>query len=364
MKEKNICCVIKNSELHIPREKRDFLSYSAAGLCPCTLEEAEDGIALHFESDSMILATAIKSKPKTDKYRLLINIAQLECLHKDYAFSLALDNLVVNRSLYPFILIRDLNCGDIPFLEKYMAVIGDVLTRYKYVDFINGGADLFKKNRLLLELSKLESVAEVKKFLEAEYDKEIAELSKSKKLVSKNNVILSRILIPILMAALICVSFFAIRAIYYNGPHQEQIITASQAYIAGEYIASQNALRNVEPEDMAFETRHFLARAYVITEALTDMQKEHILMGLTRMTDGILFDFWIHIGRLEFDKAFDIAHITGSPDLLLWANMRKYAFIDETMISPGDGEARTEELERLEKEILRLNEVLSAEDDE
>jgi len=41
-----------------------------------------------------------------------------------------------------------------------------------------------------------------------------------------------------------------------------------------------------------------------------------------------------------------------------------YAFIDETMIAPGDGEARTAELERLEKEIVRLNEILSVEDEE
>jgi len=266
--------------------------------------------------------------------------------------------------LRPYVLVRDLNCGGASFLQKYMAVIGEVLAKYKYDDYINGGADLYNKNRMLSELAKLETVDEVKKRLEAEYDETTSELAKKKKLVSKGNSIASRILIPVLAVALLAASFFAVRAIFFDLPHQDQIIIASQAYIAGEYLSVQEALRDIEPEDMTFETRHLLARSYVITEALTDNQKDRILMGLTRMADGLLFDFWIHIGRLEFDEAFDIAHITGSPDLLLWANIRLRAFVYETMIAPGDGEARAAELERITREIERLDEILTVEDDE
>ena len=358
--EEKLCCSLKNSELNISKEKRDFLTYPATGLCPCKLEETEDGVALHFESDSTVSATVVKSKVRAEKLRFLINISELECLHNDYTFSLAPENLVVDRSLRPYVLVRDLNCGGISFLQKYMAIIGEVLaTKYKYDDYVNGGADLYKKQKLLTELSEFETVLEIKKRLETEYDETVAELAKKKKLVSKSNVIISRILIPLLLVALLGASFFAVRSMFFDIPHQEQIIIASQAYIAGEYIVAQEALHGIEIEEMTFETRHFLARAFVITEAMSDEQKDRVLMGLTRMADGLLFDFWIHLGRLEFDEAVDIAHITGSPDLLLFSYMKMRTFLEASVPPPGEGEARAAELERLEREIRRLSELLA-----
>jgi len=365
MEEKQ-CCTLKNSELNIPKEKRMFLTYPATGLCPCTLEETEDGIALHFETEGMADASAINTKVKADKLRFLINVSELESLHKDYTFSLALSNLAIDRSLRPYVLVRDLNCGGVTFLQKYMAIIGDVLTpKYSYDDYINGGADLYTKSKLLAEISKLETVAEIKKRLESEYDETISEIAQTKKLVSKSSVIASYILIPILAAALIAASFFAIRAIFFDIPHQEQIISASHAYIAGEYISVQQMLRDIEPEDMEFETRHFLARSYVITEPLRDDQRDRILMGLTRMAESMQFDFWIHLGRLEFDEAIDIAHRTGASDLRLFAYMKLHAFLESTVPEPGEGDAHRAELDRLEREITRLNaELFPEEDDE
>ncbi|MCL2425843.1 MAG: hypothetical protein FWD05_05855 [Oscillospiraceae bacterium] len=316
------------------------------------------------ESVGLISAKDVKSRPDADKFRFLINIAELENLHKDYTFSLALSNLVIDRSLRPYVLERDLNCGGASFVDKYMATIGEVITpKYKYDDYINGGADLYKKHKLLEELVDLETVAEIKKRLENEYDETVAEIAATKKLVSKRGVIVSYVLIPVLAAALLGASFFAVRSVIFDIPHQEQIIIASQAYIAGEYIAAQEALRGVSLEDMSFETRHFLARAYVITEAMTDEQKDRTLMGLTRMADGILFDFWIRLGRLEFDEAVDIAHNTMSPDLLMFAYMKKHAFLEGGAAIPGEGEARAAELERLAREIGRLRAELEVEDE-
>jgi len=362
--DEQLCCVIKNSDLNIAKEKREFLTHAATGLCPCTLEETEDGVALHFESADLVPAKAVKSKPTADRLRYLINIAELESLQEDYTFSLALSNLVIDRSLRPYVLERDFNCDGVTFLQKYLATIGEVITpKYKYEDYINGGVDLYKNHKLLAELIKLETVAEIKERLETEYDETVAKISETKKLVSKRNVIITRILIPVLAVALIAASFFAVRSMFFDIPHQEQIIIASQAYIAGEYIAAQEALRDVALEDMSFETRHFLARAYVITEAMTDEQKERTLMGLTRITEAILFDFWIRLGRLEFDEAIDIAHNTMSPDLLLFAYLKKHAFLEASVAIPGEGEARAAELERLAREIGRLREELEVEDE-
>jgi len=361
--EENLCCTIKNSEINTPKEKRRFLTYPAAGLCPCRIEETEDGVAMHFDTNGMTAASEIKNKSKADKLRFLINIAELESLYTEYTFALSFDNLIMDRSLRSYVLKRDLNCGGNTFLQKYMAIIGQVISpKYSYDDYLNGGGDLYtKKQKLLTELMALETATQIKSRLEEEYDKTMSETTKTKKLVSKKGVIASRILIPLLAALLLGASFFAIRAIFVDIPHRNQIIIASQAYIVGDYFTVQHALRDVSPVNMTHETRHILARAYVITEPLTDAQKEHILMGLTRMADGAQFDFWIFLGRLQFDEAIDIAQRFGALDLLLWAYLKQQAFVQADTSIPGY--ERVPLLNRLDSEITRLQNELGVEDE-
>ena len=66
----------------------------------------------------MTEVSGINSKVKADKLRFLINVSELECLHKDYTFSLALSNLAIGRSLRPYVLVRDLNCGGVIFYKN------------------------------------------------------------------------------------------------------------------------------------------------------------------------------------------------------------------------------------------------------
>jgi len=360
--EENICCAIKNSDLNVPKEKRVFLTYPAPGLCPCTLEELEDGINLSFVTDGMESAQLILENPRTDKLRFIINVAGLEALHKDYAFSLALDNLMNDQNLRPFVLSRDLNCEGASFLQKYKAVIGETIaSKYNYSDYINGGEDLYKKNKLLSEIAKLETVDEVRLRLLALYDESVKKTASTKKLVSKKSVILSGILIPVLAVALIITAYFAINAIFIEIPHQEQIIEASLAYIGNEFIAAQVAMRGIEPSDMTHETKHFLAHAYVITEAMSDEQKEHVLMGLTRMTDGAILDFWIYLGRLDFDASIEIAQRFGDSQLLLFVYIKQHAFVQASTTIPG--EERAALLNLLYSEITRLRNDLTFEGD-
>ena len=358
-----LSCHIKNSELACPKEKRDFLIYQAEGLCSCTLETLEDGIELVFNAENMESATEIRGKSKSDKLRFLVNVADLERLHVDYTFSLASDNLLLDINLRPRVLQRDLNCDKSEFLPKYKALIGATLARkYRYDDYVNGGADLYKKNKLLDELHKCETVDEVRTRLTEEYHSENERIKRNKRQVSKQSVLLSRICIPILALALAAVSYFAFIAIFFEIPYQDRVIRASQSYIVGNYIAAQEALRDLEPADMTHETRHFLSRAYVITEALTDAEIHHILMGLTPMTDGALFDYWIFLGRLDFDYALEIARRYGDSELLLFAYLKQRAVVGADMLMPGDEKVAL--LNYLDREITRLLDERTLPDEE
>jgi type VII secretion protein EssB len=362
-KIEKLSCNIKNSELACPKEKRDFLVYRANGLCPCSLETLEDGIALNFDTDGMEPARQIFKKPLADKLRFLVNAAELESLHNDYSFSLVPSNLLTDINLRAWVLQRDLNCNESDFLDKYKALIGAVLSgKYSYDNYINGGNDLYKKIKVLKEISQLETVSEVRAYLAECYEKELEKTKRTRKVVPKRNVIFSRIMLPILTLGLLAISFFAVMAYFFEIPYQEKVITASAAYISGDFIAAQNTLRDLEPSDMTHETRHFLSRSYVITQPLTDAEIHNILIGLTPMTDGALFDYWIYLGRLNFDGALEIARRYGDTELLLFAYLKQEAIVQADLTMPGDEKVAL--LNYLEREIARLiNERTVSEED-
>ena len=357
--DKSIQISVRNSELAIPKDKRAFLTYPADGLAVCALEELEDGVCFYFETEGLEQSKEVFSKSKEQQLRFLINCAGLIKLYNEYEFSLSTENMLVDINLLPKILLRDARngngVGDIKnnigndndgnntgigngngFLPKYKALIGSFLLRkYKYEDFTKGGEDLYKKNKLLLELSKMENVYDIKDRLIKEYNKTVKEIQQTRLLVPKRNVLIFRVLIPLLTLALLAASFFAAMALLNDIPYRNQVILANQAYIAGNPLEVQRALADLPVHRLSHETRHILSRSYVATEPLSDAQRSNILMGLTLITDPSIFDYWIHLGRLEFYEAIDIALRFGDNELLLFAYIRQEAFVRADPHMPG-----------------------------
>lgn len=360
--EKPLHCIIKNSELAVSKEKLDFLTYRAEGLCSCSLEKLEDGIKLCFETNEMEPASIIAKKSRADKLRFLINVAELEKLHADYIFSMSPDNLMVDVNLRTWVLKRDLNPGADEFLSKYKALIGHILGRkYTYADYLSG-SDLYRKNKLVKTLADLDSVCKIRNRLLEEYKSEVRGIETTKRIVSKTHVRLLHILLPIITVALAAVVYFAFRAYYDEMPYKDSIIAASQAYINGDYLTTQQVLADIEIDDMTYETQHLLSRAYVSTEPLTAAQKENVLMGLTRITDSAIFAYWIHLGRLDFDSAVEIAQRYGDTELLLFAYLKQEAYVRADTTIPGN--EKVELLKFLEDQITKLEAERTVEDEQ
>lgn len=346
---------IRNSELVVAKEKRAFLTYPAAGLAPCKLEETEDSINLIFDTNGAELAETILDKPKHEQFRFLINCANLQNINREYDFTMSLDNLLVDINLMPQLLLRDVKTpSSTDFLQRYKALIGSILLRkYKYDSYINGGKDLYKKNKFLSELADLEAVEDIQNRLLEEYSLLLNETETTQKLVSKKSVLMSRIAIPILAIALVAAAFFGGKMLFIDIPFQESVVTASVAYIHGDHLTVQRELRNYSINRLSDETKYFLARSYVSTQALTHTQIHNILIGLARMTDPILFDYWILLGRLHFAEAVDIAQRLGDDELLLFAYIKQDVYVRNDMSIPG--EERLALISYLQNHIDRLN---------
>ena len=366
---------IPNNKLSIPKDKRAFLTYPADGLTHCALEELEDGVCLTFGTDGLEPSKQILSMPRAEQLRFLINCADLERLYSEYDFSLSTDNLLIDINLRPKVLLRDAamsvsgfgysatgnsngigsvngnslrsangNAADNGntattnplFLPRYKALIGSLLqSKYTYDDFDKGGTDLFKKNKLTLEISEMETIADIKECLLKEYHKTIRDIKLNQRLVPRQNMLIARIVIPVLIIALLTTGFFTGRSLLFDLPHYNQVIAANEAYIAGNHLAVQQALSGISIDNLSHETRHILSRSFVATEPISIAQRDNILMGLTLMTDTTIFDYWIHIGRLEFYEAIDIAQRFGDNELLLFAYLRYEAIVIADPHMPG-----------------------------
>jgi len=320
------------------------------------LEELEDGVSFTFDTEGLESSELVLSKKQEEQLRFLINCADLYDLHNEYNFSLSTNNIMADINLRPKILLRDaqsnnggnnvsgshsgVSSGDVgnghastnnigqAFLSKYKSLIGNFfLPKYNYHDFERGGEDLFKKNKLLSELSEMEGVSEIKNRLTKEYHTIVREVEQTRISVPKRNMWTSRIAIPLLTLSLIAASFFTFMAFWNDIPYRNQVIAANEAYIAGNPLDVQQALSGFATTELSHETRHILSRAYVSTEPLSEAQRSNIMMGLTLMADTTIFDYWIHLGRLEFYQAIDIAQRFGDNELLLFAYLRQEAAV-------------------------------------
>jgi len=319
------------------------------------LEETEDSINFVFDTHGMEPSMAMLSKPIWEKLRFLINCIGLVSLDIEYDFSLSLENQLMDINLMPKILTRDAKKpGTDDFIVRYKALMGSILLpRYKYDDYLNGGNDLFKKNKLLFGLTEQETLGEINTLLLKEYRRQMWQTNNTKRLVTKQSIWFSRIAIPILGVMLLAVAFFGGRMLLVDIPFRDSVIVANTAYINNNPLSVQQALRAFSVERLPVETKYFLSRSYVSTEALTDIQRENILLGLTPMTNFMLFDYWIFLGRLYFNEAIDIAQRLGDDELLLYAFLKQEVFVRNDLNMPG--EERAELLTTLERSIDTLS---------
>lgn len=347
---------VRNSDLHIRKDKRAFLTYPSDGLVLCELEELEDGIAFLFETAGLASSPIVWDMPRDEKLRFLLNVADLMPLSAEYFFSLAPENIMIDRNLRPQILLRDVQQKEDAFLERYKALIGALfLRKYHYEDFLNGGADLCKKHKLLRELSPLKTVDEIRERLLEEYTKELEMVKECKCVVSKRKRLAARIAVPLLAVLLAGATALSVWAMFFTIPHQDALLAANTSYIAGDPLHVQWHLRNIPVEQLNDETKYFLSRSYVATEALTDAQRQNVLMGLTQLTDPHIFEYWIHLGRLELDEALDLARRFNDNEMMLFAYIKLEAVVRADTVMPGDEKIAL--LDQIERQINNLQQA-------
>ena len=142
---------VKNIDLNIEKEIRFLLANKNKHLLDCEIEETDDECIFRFCSDGIYSFDSLDKLSKEDKYRLLVNIADMEELTEEYSFSIAPSNLVFDINLVPKVLVRDKKTefGNSEFYASYKALSAYILyEKYTFEQYITGSVKLPEKSFL------------------------------------------------------------------------------------------------------------------------------------------------------------------------------------------------------------------------
>lgn len=341
------------------------MTYENERLLECTIEEQAESLKITYDIQNYRTFTEIRKKPKQERLRLLIDAGRLASVRKEYTFTLEPDNLYYDENARVYIKSRDVyGRGEIRednFIKEYKALIGYAIQKkYDYGDYLEGGDDLFTKNRYLKKIASLETVEDVMASLEDEY-REISEEIRTKKLVvNKKGYLISRLYIAFSIILIIAGLAEIIPERFINRPVLEAKLQAEIDFIKGDYIKVISDLSELPMTRLAYEQKYILSVAYVSMENLTAQQKQNILDKLPVNGDEKLMEYWIYIGRLEPVEAENIAMQRSDDELLLYAYM-----LDKNLTETDvymQGEEKAAKLGELEKKIAEIAEKYETEE--
>jgi Predicted membrane protein len=358
MENQNIIITKRKSEIRASREELVYLSYNNEMLIPCNILMSDDDIAFNFDAENLVPGTGILGFQE-EKYRFLANCAKFELLSREFDFSMNLENLMYDINLCPKVMIRDKvenNPGN-SFIKKYKALAGAVLApKYTYEDYYKGGEDLYKKNSDIAKMSEFNSAWEISRYFIEKYEQIRSEKRAKTVAVGKTSLKIIRIAIPVLAAGILVMAFFVLTAYIKTIPLKDTLLTANENYLTGNYVEVQKGLFSIPMEDLSKSEKYILSRSYVASEGMTQKQKANVLNTITTNADIAVLDYWISVGRLDFDNAVDRAQKIGDDQLLIYAYIKHRAVVKED--NTISGEEKTTLLSSLEEKINRITESL------
>lgn len=344
--------VIKKSELQA-KTRFDYrkIIFQKEHFLNCSIEEREEELVICYEIKNYKSLQEIHACSRKERLRILIDAAQLYIPYKEYLFKLAPENLYFDENARAYIMDRDIRkAGEIwenNFLLEYKALIGSCMQkRYSFADYLEGGIDLFMKNKWLNQVAAKETLEEIVTLLEQEYYRIAEEINTKRLLVHKQRFIWSRIYIGISIVFLTAGAGLIVWDNIFVKPELEAKLQAEIDFIKEDNIQVINDLSSLTVQQLSYDQKYILSTAYVNMESLTAEQKQNILENIPINGDEKLMEYWIYIGRLNPLEAENIAMQKSDDELLLYAYMLDKDLIEtDTEMTGEEKAAKIKELE-------------------
>lgn len=342
------------------------LECGTSSMLPMNIEEEKETLLIKFDMEGISSFTELQKADKLQKLEILLQVAELEQDYMQFEFQLSPDNLYYDTLKRVKVKFRDIAIGlqeerKKQFLKFYQALIGYMMEGSRpYEDYLSGGKEILKEQKEVVELLSCETLEEEKVLLIALYEdskkkEEFFTQKVDKKKYKRLNIygIVSSVLLMILLVA---VSY----GYFWRIPHQDKIAVANDAYLQKDYIMVIDSLKDFEIEEMERAQKYILATAYIQGESVDSFStkdKEIILSKINYQSNESIFDYWIHLGRMEVKEAENLALQMSDDQLLLYAYLQELSQIEDNREMTG--EEKSSKKQDLMKKIEELADKLS-----
>ena len=341
------------------------LEHGTVAMLPMTIEEEKETLLLCFDMEGMHSITEVQKMEKLQKLELILQVAELEKDYMRFEFQLSPENLYYDRLNRVKIKFRDITTGlyeerKEQFLKLYQALIGYIMDGSRpYEDYLSGGKELLKDQKEVVTLLSAETLEEEISLLQTLYEnykkeETILKIKVDKKKYKKMNIygIVSSVLLVVLFGAVVYGYFWHI-------PRQDKIVEANYAYLQKDYIRVIDSLKDFEIGQMERAQKYILATAYIQGESVDSFStkdKEVILSKINYQSNEGIFDYWIHLGRMEVKEAENLALQMSDDQLLLYAYLQELSRIEEDQ--EMSGEEKSSKKQDLMKKVEELADKL------
>lgn len=302
-------------------------------------------------------ATIFKEKRLT-KLKALLDVGNFLNDWNYFTFSIQPENLYYDMYGKVFVMFRDIpnlenRYDEQTYLEEYKALIGCTLSgKYSYNDYVQGGMNLLKKDKFLVQIAEAENWEKVVSLLQQETERMIAYNKEKKIEVNRKSYKFEK---SMTVCAFIVIGVFLLCCSYYLlwiQPYNKGVIQAQNAYLDKNYTEVIDSIQKITLNKLDHYQKYILAVSYIKCENLTDEQKTNVLSAVEIHGNEKILDYWISIGRLEAENAENIAQQLSNEQLLLYAYLKeRYVLETDTELS---GEEKTVKIKDLDGKIQSL----------
>lgn len=367
MSENKLESLIKISDLKAKKNiEINRLAYKIEYLVPCQVDIREEEVEFIYNLEELEYFNEIKNRKIVEKLRAAINIANSFEILDQYSFSIEPSNLYYDYNYNIKVLERDIRLEEeiIDYEDltlQYKSLLGYLFNeKYSYEDFYNGGIDLIKSNKMIKKYLTLNNISEIRSQLLLDLkDQEKKQREEYVEIKLRNIKIRKYSMITMGVAIIGLAAYVVYNSIFLN-PFYKNIIKADSYYMAQDYEGVIKSLDKTRGLKLDKDTKYKLAHSYIISENLSDPQKKNIIANLHAKSDENILDYWIAIGKSNYDSAIDLAKRVQDDEMLLFALLNKDKYIQENTKITGEEKQKQQdaiksEIDKLTKELNETN---------
>lgn len=335
------------------------------GHAPSTYIVDQDNVILTYRIKPNSLAFSAYEKAELhNQLHVLKNIGSLYISHRrGYTHILHPKNLYIDDNKLPYVLYRGYTgvCeptiqdeGDL--VRQYQALVFSLFSKkYNFEELYNGALELVKKTPFLERVYSAQTMQEVEKIIDDLYHKEKTKYENTHISMLKNRYRICKTFGISITVLTMLISSLLIWSLGIKKPFDDKMTMASSHYGAQRYSDVIQTLLKERFESLPQTQKYILARSYLEVEPMSEQNKTSVKMMLTYESDIRAFQFWIALGRDNYQLAFDVSK---SMNIDIYGYIASFKAIE--IIKKGtDSEVKKEKVLKVyEEEMKKYEEKL------